>query len=65
MFKAFVAFLLAFQGVIVLSILASIPAWVTHVVYCIQHEEWMFLVAGALLAPIGVIHGFGLWFGVW
>ena len=26
---------------------------------------WGFLVAGALVAPIGVIHGTGIWFGVW
>lgn len=48
-------------GVLVIS---AIPAWFTHVIHCIQSEEWVFLLAGAIFAPIGVIHGWGLWFGV-
>lgn len=45
--------------------LASIGGWVTHVVYCIDHEKWGFLIAGAIAAPVGVIHGWGIWFGWW
>lgn len=49
----------------VLAALSAIPAWITHVVYCINHELWIFLLAGGLVAPIGVIHGWGIWFGWW
>ena len=43
----------------------SIAAWLTHVISCISHGNWAFLIAGAIAAPIGVIHGLGIWLGVW
>lgn len=45
--------------------LASVGGWLTHVVVCLQAEKWGFLIAGAIFAPIGVIHGWGCWFGAW
>jgi hypothetical protein len=44
-------------------ILASIAAWFTHIFVCLSEEAWGFLIAGAIMFPIAVIHGFGLWFG--
>lgn len=44
--------------------LTFFAGWVTHIVNCIQNEAWILLVAGALMAPIGAIHGIGLWFGL-
>ena len=44
-------------------ILLSLPAWITHVIVCISDERWIFLLAGAICAPVGVIHGWGVWFG--
>lgn len=38
-------------------------AWITHVVVCLKTAAWGFLIAGAILAPIGMIHGTGIWFG--
>ena len=54
-------------GVIValLFMLLSAAAWVTHVITCIETQQWIFLIAGAIAAPIGIIHGFGVWIGVW
>ena len=43
--------------------LTALPAWVTHVIVCISDERWIFLLAGAICAPVGVIHGWGVWFG--
>lgn len=40
-------------------------AWLTHVVVCIKAHLWVFLLAGAFFFPIGIVHGFGVWFGVW
>ncbi len=48
-----------------LLIVVCLSAWVTHVINTIQAEEWIFLLAGAIFAPIGVIHGIGIWFGAW
>lgn len=43
--------------------LANLAAWFTHVIVCIHNEAWLFLIAGALMFPIAVIHGVGVWFG--
>lgn len=40
-----------------------LSAWVTHVVVCIKAGAWLLLIAGALVAPVGVIHGIATWFG--
>lgn len=42
-----------------------IASWITHVVVCLKAGSWGFLIAGAILAPIAVIHGTGVWFGAW
>lgn len=39
-------------------------AWLTHIFVCLSEGLWGFLIAGAIFVPIGVIHGIGLWFGV-
>lgn len=44
-------------------IITPIAAWVTHVLRCIDTESWLFLIAGAIAVPIGIIHGLGIWFG--
>jgi len=37
-------------------------AWLTHIFTCFAHGFWGFLVAGAIFFPIGILHGFWLWF---
>jgi hypothetical protein len=49
-------------AIVLLTIFA---AWLTHVIVCLKTASWGFLIAGAVLAPIGVIHGIGLWFNAW
>jgi hypothetical protein len=44
--------------------ITSVLAWLTHVITCIQTESYLFLIAGAIAFPIGILHGIGLWFGV-
>ena len=39
-------------------------SWLTHVVVCLKTASWGFLVAGSIFFPVAVIHGTGLWFGV-
>lgn len=43
--------------------IASLAAWINHIVICIQDESWLLLLAGAILFPIGIVHGAGSWFG--
>ena len=40
-----------------------VGAWITHVVVCIKSASWVFLLAGAIFFPIGIVHGTGYWFG--
>lgn len=51
-------------GTIIAFFLASLAAWVTHVTVCIKASAWILLAFGCVVAPVGVIHGFGLWLGV-
>jgi hypothetical protein len=46
-------------------VLVAIAAWGTHVVVCIKAGSWGLLIAGAIWAPVAVVHGVGIWFGVW
>lgn len=43
--------------------LALIAAWLTHIIVSIQTASWVLLLAGAILFPIGIVHGIGIWFG--
>lgn len=48
----------------ILLALTSAAAWVTHVLACIKSAAWILLAFGCLVAPVGVIHGVGIWLGV-
>ena len=37
-------------------------AWLTHIFTCFAQGFLGFLVAGAIFFPIGILHGFYLWF---
>jgi hypothetical protein len=47
----------------IVLLVSCIPAWITHVIVTIQTEQWALLVMGGLIWPIGVVHGWGIWFG--
>ena len=52
------------EAIIGLSIVGWIVgSWFTHIVVCLAAGKWGFLIAGAILFPIAVIHGTGIWFG--
>ena len=46
-------------------VVSSTAAWITHVVTCLSNGEWGFLIAGTLMFPIAIVHGWGIWFGIW
>ena len=39
-------------------------AWLTHVVVSIQSAKWLLLLVGAVMFPVGCVHGTGIWFGI-
>lgn len=45
------------------ALFTAMAAWVTHVVVCIKTTSWILLIFGIVVPPIGLIHGFGIWFG--
>ncbi|OJH53506.1 hypothetical protein ATN81_19150 [Agrobacterium pusense] len=45
------------------AIVAAAAAWVTHVYVCIQASAWILLAFGCVVAPVGIIHGVGVWLG--
>lgn len=40
-------------------------SWLQHLITCFSEGLWGFLVAGAILPPIGMVHGIGIWLGAW
>ncbi|HEY8963809.1 MAG TPA: hypothetical protein VIN59_05020 [Alphaproteobacteria bacterium] len=52
-------------AVLIIPVLICVAAWLTHVIDCLKDGEWGFLIAGALMFPIAIIHGIGIWFGFW
>lgn len=54
------------KAVVGLSLFALIfGGWLTHLYVCFTAGKWGFLIAGAIFAPVGVIHGWGTWLGAW
>ena len=58
---------LAFLGMVLFFglWLAGIAGWITHIIVCIKSASYLLLIAGALIFPVGMIHGIGCWFGAW
>ena len=44
-------------------VLIMLAAWITHIFHCLFAAKYLLLIAGAFIAPVGVIHGIGIWFG--
>lgn len=47
------------------AIVVAVSAWFTHLYVCFTDDRWGFLIAGAIMFPIAIIHGIGVWFGFW
>lgn len=42
-------------------VFSSWGAWFTFVMACAQAHRWVLMAVGAVLSPIGILGGFGLW----
>lgn len=49
---------------VIIFIVVCFAAWATHVYVCLVNESWGFLLAGALMFPVAIFHGVGIWLGV-
>ena len=45
--------------------LLGLAGWCQHLYTCFNEKLWGFLIAGVILFPVGIIHGFGIWLGWW
>ena len=43
----------------------AVGGWFQHLYTCFTTGAWGFLIAGALCFPIAIIHGWGIWLGIW
>lgn len=52
---------LAFLAVV---LIATLGAYIQHFITAINEEMWVLLVLGAVLFPVGMLHGWLVWLGV-
>jgi hypothetical protein len=45
--------------------MATFASWVNHLVICFSDDRWGFLIAGAIMFPIAIVHGAGNFMGLW
>ena len=50
-----------FEIFLAVVFLISVPAWFTHVMFCLSTSKFGFLIAGAIYVPIAIVHGVYLW----
>jgi len=39
--------------------------FIQHIVTCVDEDRTLLLIAGIFIFPIGIVHGWGVWLGVW
>ena len=49
-------------AILLVIFLACVAGWLTHIFTCFAQGLWGFLIAGALAFPIGILHGWYIWF---
>lgn len=49
------------------GLMIGIPilAMLTHILTCLAEGTYVLLLAGAVFFPVGIIHGIGIWIGVY
>jgi hypothetical protein len=50
--------------VVAITLLLMVASWCTHIGVAFANEQWLLLIAGAIAFPIGMVHGIGIWFGI-
>lgn len=61
-------------GSIAAFVFSWFVAWATHIIVCIMVLAsgtssalgyGILLIVGTIFFPIGIVHGYGIWFGAW
>lgn len=55
--------LIMFGGMIAIW-LSAVGGFVQHIITCVHNEAVFLLTLGVILPPIGVLHGWGVWLGI-
>ena len=50
---------------VVVGLFILVAPWIYHLVYCFKQQEYILLIAGGIIPPIGWLHGLGAFFGWW
>lgn len=45
-------------------VVVVMAGWMTHIIHCIADDRWGMLIAGGVVFPVGIVHGIGIWFGL-
>ena len=43
----------------------TFAGWCQHLYTCFFYANWGFLITGAVISPIGIFNGWGIWLGWW
>ena len=46
------------------TLILTVAGWITHIINCLITGKYILLIAGGIVVPVGVIHGWGLWLGI-
>lgn len=46
------------------TVILLLAAYITHIITCLLAGKYLLLLVGAIVAPVGMLHGIGIWFGV-
>lgn len=49
-------------GLLLLVAVLTIPACGNHIIYSFKEDKPLFLIAGVIMPPVGVLHGYWLYF---
>lgn len=49
---------------IIVGVAAAAVGWLMHVMWCLMIASYVLMVGGALVFPVGIVHGWGLLLGL-
>ncbi|MEP0322487.1 hypothetical protein [Bauldia litoralis] len=53
------------KTIAIVAFFAAFGGWIAHLYACFTLDQWAFLFFGAIIFPVGVVHGWGVLLGFW
>jgi len=50
---------------IIAFVMSMFASWSTAIIVSLKRGDWLLGIVDLIIPPIGVVHGYGIWFGVW